>query len=118
MNKFECFEDTSKFIEDFINDDEGYFLKFMFSTLQKDMNFIMILSERIKIEKIEKLVTSLSLSHWLDLKKFHRVIAFNQTAWLKPYIDMNTKLRQKAKKKKKKRKSFSGWWIMQFLEKL
>ena len=27
----------------------------------------------------------------------HRVIQFNQKAWLKPYIDMNTKLRTEAK---------------------
>ena len=27
----------------------------------------------------------------------HRVIQFNQEAWLKPYIDMNTKLRTEAK---------------------
>ena len=31
------------------------------------------------------------------LKKVHRVIQFNQKAWLKPYIDMNTKLRTEAK---------------------
>ena len=34
---------------------------------------------------------------WLILKKVHRVIQFNQKAWLKPYIDMNTKLRTEAK---------------------
>ena len=27
VNKFECVENTSKFIEDFNNDDEGYFLE-------------------------------------------------------------------------------------------
>ena len=32
------------------------------------------------------------------LKRVHRTIQFNQTAWLKPYIDMNTKLRKEAKK--------------------
>ena len=28
----------------------------------------------------------------------YKVIKFNQKAWLKPYIDMNTKLRIEAKK--------------------
>ena len=66
----------------------------------------------MKIEKVEKLVTNLhdkteyvihirilnqALNHGLILKKFHKVIKFNQKAWLKPYIDMNSKLRQKAK---------------------
>ena len=37
------------------------------------------------------------LNHGLILKKVHRVIKFNQKAGLKPYIDMNTKLRQKPK---------------------
>ena len=31
------------------------------------------------------------------MKKVHRVIKFNEKDWLKPYIDMNTELRQKAK---------------------
>ena len=38
-----------------------------------------------------------ALNHGLILKKVHRVIQFNQEAWLKPYIDMNTELRKKAK---------------------
>ena len=37
------------------------------------------------------------MNHELSLKKIHRVIIFNQKAWLKIYIGMNTKLRQKAK---------------------
>ena len=66
----------------------------------------------MKIEKVEKLVTNLldkteyvihirnlrqESNHGLILKKVHRVIKFNQKAWLKPYIDMNTKIRQKPK---------------------
>ena len=38
-----------------------------------------------------------ALNHGLILKEVHRVIRFNQEAWLKPYIDMNTKLRKEAK---------------------
>ena len=38
-----------------------------------------------------------ALNHGLILNKVHRVIQFNQKAWLKPYIDMNTKLREEAK---------------------
>ena len=38
-----------------------------------------------------------ALSNGLILKKVHRVIQFNQEAWLKPYIDMNTELRKQAK---------------------
>ena len=63
----------------------------------------------MKIEKVKKLVTNLhdtveyvihirnlkqALNHKLVLKKNYRVIKFNQKDWLKPYIDMNIKLRK------------------------
>ena len=76
--------------------------------LHSDMPF---LPERMKIDKTQKLVCNLhdkkkyvvhvsilkqALNHGLKLKKVHRVIEFNQEAWLKKYIDMNTELRKKA----------------------
>ena len=38
-----------------------------------------------------------ALNHGLILKKVHILIQFDQKAWLKPYIDMNIKLRKEAK---------------------
>ena len=77
--------------------------------LHSDLPF---LPERMKINKVDKLICNLqnkrkyvvhiaalkqALDHGLILKKVHRVIKFKQEAWLKPYINMNTKLRKEAK---------------------
>ena len=120
VDNFECIEDTFQFNEDFIKsfneeNDEGYFLEVDFhypEKLHELHNDLSFLPERMKIEEVEKLANNLhdkteyvihirnlkqALNHGLVLKKVHRVIKFNQNAWLKPYIDMNTKLRQKAK---------------------
>ena len=66
----------------------------------------------MKINKCSKLVSNLynknnyvvhiralktTLDHGLVLKKVHRVIQFNQKAWLKEHINMNTELRKQAK---------------------
>ena len=66
----------------------------------------------MKIEKVKKLVANLhdkteyvihirnvkhALNHGIVLKKAHRVIKFNQNAWLKPYIDLKRYLTRKAK---------------------
>ena len=39
----------------------------------------------------------ISLKLWINTKRVHRVIQFNQKAWLKPYIDKDTKVRKEAK---------------------
>ena len=106
--------------EDFIknydeNNDKGYIFEVdvkypkKLHELHSDLPF---LPERMEINKCKKLVFNLyskkkyvvhintlkqALNHGLKLKKNHRVIEFNQEAWLKPYIDMNTELRKLAK---------------------
>ena len=119
VNGFMWEDDLSRFNEDFKkgyneNSDKGYFLevdieypKQLWSS-HKDLPF---LPERKKLEKVEKLVCSIedkekyvmhiralkeALNNRLKSKEVHRVITFNQEAWLKPYIDMNTKLRKEA----------------------
>ena len=67
---------------------------------------------RMTINRVEKLVPNLyykkryvihiraldqALKHGLILEKIHRAIEFNQSAWMKEYIDFNTKLRTEAK---------------------
>ena len=119
VNNFKGIEHDSHFNKDFIKNyneksDKGYFLKVDVQYLGKlhqfhnDLSFI---PERTKIEKFEKLVANLydnaiyviqirnlkqALNQGIILKKVHRVIKFNQNAWLKPYIDMSTNLRKKA----------------------
>ena len=75
------------------------------------------LPERMKIKKVKKLVPNSTdkteyvihirnlkrvLNHGLVLKKVHRVITFNQKAWLKSNVDMNTDLGKEAKSDFKK----------------
>ena len=77
--------------------------------LHSDLSFLL---ERMEVNKCKKLVCNLfnkkryvahintlkqALNHGLKFKKMHRVIEFNQEAWLKPYIDMNTELRKLAR---------------------
>ena len=103
QNNFEWIEDTFQFNEDFIKSyneetDGGHFLAVDVQYHEKsherhdDLPF---LPERMKIEKVEKLVTNLhdkteylihirnlkqALNHELILKKVHTAIKFNQKA--------------------------------------
>ena len=38
-----------------------------------------------------------ALEHGLIIEKIHRTIEFKQSAWMKQYIDFNTRLRTAAK---------------------
>ena len=119
-NGFKWIEDTSEINEEFVksydeNNDKGYTLEVdakypkKLHDLHSDLPF---LPKRMKTDKCKKLVCNLrnkkkyvvhikslkqALNHGLKLKKIHRIIEFNQEAWLKPYIDMNTELRKLAK---------------------
>ena len=106
---------NERFIKSYNEDgDKGYFLEVDveypkdFSYSHKDLPF---LPERQKIEKVEKVVSNTNdkekyvihiralkqaLNHGSKLKELHRVIQFNQKAWLKKDIDKNTKLRKKS----------------------
>ena len=41
---------------------------------------------------------------WINTKKVHRKTQFNQKAWLKPFIEMNNKLRTDTKNDFRKKK--------------
>ena len=74
-------------------------------------NDLPFMFKRMKINGVEKLIPNLyhkkryvihiraldqALRHGLALERIHRVIEFKQSAWMKEYIDFNTKLRTAA----------------------
>ena len=120
VNGSKWIEDISEINEEFIknfdeNSDKGYILEVdvVYPRKLHDLHSdLLFLPKRMKIDKCKKLVYNLrnkkkyvvhikslkqALNHGLKLKKIHRIIEFNQEAWLKPYIDMNTELRKVAK---------------------
>ena len=118
VDGFEWVEDLSIIDEYFIKNydedsDEGYLIEAdveytkELHTLHRDLRF---LPERMGVNKCKKLICNLydkknvdhisslkqALNHGLILKKVHRVVKFNQRAWPKEYIDMNTEYRMNA----------------------
>ena len=117
---FKWLDNLSMFTEEFIknydeNGGKGYILEVdveypkKLRSVHSDLPF---LPERMKINKFEKLVCNTrnkenyimrivslkqALKYGLILLKVHKVIEFEQEAWLKPYIMMNTELRMQAK---------------------
>ena len=91
---------------------EGYFLEVGIQypkKLHELHNDSLILPERMKIEKVERLFINLNdkyeyvihirnlkqaLNDGLVLKKVHRVIKFNPKAELKTYIKMNIEIKK------------------------
>ena len=96
------------------NNNQRYFLEVDVEYQKKLFNphtDLSFLPERNKIKKCNKPACNIydrenyvvhtralkqALNHGLILKKVHRIIQFNQEAWLQPYIDMNTKLKTEA----------------------
>ena len=95
--------------------DRGYLLKVDVSylkDLQDSHNDLSFMYERMRIDGVEKLVPNLcdkknyviqipelsqALKHGLVPDRIHRAIEFDQSAWMKPYIDFNTQLRTQAR---------------------
>ena len=103
------------FVKDYNkNDNKGYKLDVDVDYPNKLQNLhsdLPVLLERMIINNTKKLVCNLNdkknyivhinvlkqaLDHGLKLRTVHRVIEFEQEAWLKEYIDVNTELRKKA----------------------
>ena len=94
--------------------DKGYVLEVDVSypkDLHDSHNDLPFMCERMEINEVEKLVPNLRdkksyvfhiqvlnqvLQHRLRLDRIHRAIEFDQSPWLKTYIDFNTKLRTAA----------------------
>ena len=111
----DIFEVNEKFVKSYNkNSDKGSILDVDVdypSKLQNLHSDLPFLPERMVINNTKKLVCNLNdkknyvvhinvlkqaLDHGLKLKKVHRVTEFDQDAWLKEYIDVNTELRKKA----------------------
>ena len=95
--------------------DHGYFLEVDMAyprELHDYHNDLPFMCAKMKLNGVEKLVPNLyykkkyiihikalkqAIDHGLVLEKIHRAIEFKQSAWMREYIDFNTRLRTTAK---------------------
>ena len=119
VDTFKWVNDLTMFTEDFIKgygeeSDIGYLLLVdveypkSLHMLHNDLPF---LPDRMKVNKVEKLVCNVTdkenysihiaalkqaLNHGVKIIRLHSVISFRQEAWLKPYVVLTTELRKKC----------------------
>ena len=98
-----------------VKKDHGYLLEVDVAypkELHDHHNDLPFVCEKMKINGVERLVPNLyykrkyvihikvlkqAIDHGLVLERIHRCIEFKQSAWMKEYIDFNTRLRTAAK---------------------
>ena len=121
VDGFKWVDDLSMFTGDFIKSydeegDVGYLLAVDVEysiRVRMSHKYLTFLAEKMKVNKCHKLACKLNdkenysihivalkqaLNHGLAFKKVHSpIISFRQEAWLKPFVDLNTELRKKAK---------------------
>ena len=108
---YEYMDSWDKFEEKRLPSMDKFYSKYP-RELHDHHNDLPFMCEKIRVNGIEKLVPNLhdkkkyvihvkalkqALDHGLVLEKIHRVIQFKQSAWMKKYIDFNTRLRMVAK---------------------
>ena len=101
FNWFDVSESTPDKIDSFANcDSEGYLLEVDVRSPKElhDSHYdIPFMWAKMVIYIIHIRALNQSLRHGLILEKVHHMVEFNQSVWLKPYIDFNTKFRKQAK---------------------
>ena len=111
-----CDRNPKTIVEELVEKrDRGYLLEVDVAysrELHDSHNDLPFMCDRMKVNGVEKLVPNLyykrkyvihikalkqAIDHGLVLERIHRCIEFKQSAWMKEYIDFNTRLRTAAK---------------------